>query len=85
MFCSVGCNPPCPPTYRLHAKFQKVQGLEPGDQIVMGGKKIGRVAAISLDPAAGDVRITMAITRTAVVKTDSTTAIVSPQTAVLSS
>ena len=71
---SVGCAPQTSRTY--YARFQNLQGLKAGDPVKMGGSQIGHVREIYFDPAAGDSRITLAISSSAVVKTDSAAAIV---------
>lgn len=39
------------PGYVLHAKFDDVAGLKPGDNVEIAGVKVGKVASITLDGA----------------------------------
>ncbi len=75
MLCCLGCSPNSSQTYCLYARFQKLQGVKPGDPVRMGDVQVGHVTSTAFDPAAGDARVTMAISRAAVVKTDSTAVI----------
>jgi hypothetical protein len=61
--------------YHLHGWFRTLQTLKPGDPVIMAGVQIGYVASIALDPARAEMRVTMHIKRSVVVKTDSTATI----------
>ena len=61
--------------YHYHGWFRKVQTLKPGDSVMMGGRWIGYVESIALDPTRVEIRVTLHIKRSVVVKTDSTVTI----------
>jgi phospholipid/cholesterol/gamma-HCH transport system substrate-binding protein len=61
------------PGLHLHALFNTVLELKPGDRVKMGGVEIGRVERIQI--AEGKVKITMKLRPDAVVRTDSTATI----------
>ena len=64
-----------PKGYHYHGWFRKVQTLKPGDPVMMGGRWIGYVESIALDSTRAEIRVTLHIKRSVVVKTDSTVTI----------
>lgn len=58
--------------YRLHALFNNIQELKPGDPVKMAGVEIGQVDKIQIDTnVANKVRVTMKIQKGKPVRTDS--------------
>lgn len=77
IFNTVGCGKGTPPAYHLHGWFRTLQTLKAGDPVMMASVQIGYVGSIALDPSRAEIRVTMHIQRSVVVKTDSTATIIS--------
>jgi phospholipid/cholesterol/gamma-HCH transport system substrate-binding protein len=59
------------PGYRLHAEFNSIQELKPGDEVKMAGVPVGSVEDVALDETNSKVMITLRLNPDAPVKTDS--------------
>lgn len=60
-----------PPTYSVVASFGSVSGLKPGAVVEIAGVRVGKVAAIRLDPRKYEARIDLEIERGVALQEDS--------------
>jgi phospholipid/cholesterol/gamma-HCH transport system substrate-binding protein len=60
-----------PPTYAVTASFGSVSGLKRGATVEIAGVKVGKVAAITLDPQRYEARIELDIDRGVTLQEDS--------------
>lgn len=60
-----------PPTYSVMASFGSVSGLKPGAVVEIAGVRVGKVAAIHLDPKRYEARVDLDIERGVVLQEDS--------------
>jgi ABC-type transporter Mla subunit MlaD len=75
-----GCGWISSPENELNALFKNPQQLKAGDPVQLAGVKVGRVKSIAPHPVVGRLRVTMAIQRSVIVKTDSTATIAASAT-----
>ena len=66
-----------PGGYSLHAKFDRVDGLDSGADVKVSGIKVGKVLAQQLDPATYRAQVTFSVRKGVELPADSSAAIVS--------
>lgn len=61
--------------YELSARFDRVDGLNPGAEVRIAGVKVGSVEAITLDPASFQAVVHFTVARNIALSTDSSAAV----------